>query len=79
MLMCVESCEWIILIVRCFLLLDAPICWMLLFVGYSYLLDTPYSFFFRLVVSLFRLSQETLGEDLHWDPNRNEAYSHDGA
>lgn len=69
MLMCVESCEWIILIVGCSLLLDAPICWMLLI----------RSFFSRLVVVLFRLSQETLGEDLHWDPNRNEAYSHDGA
>ena len=79
MLMCVESCEWIILIVGCFLLLDAPICWMLLVVRCSYLLDTHYSFFFRLVGALFRLSQETLGEDLHWNPNRNEAYSNDGA
>lgn len=52
---------------------------MLLFVGSFYLLDAPDSFFFRLVVALFRLSQETLGEDLHWNPNRNEAYSNDGA
>ena len=73
MLMCVESCEWIILIVGCSLLLDAPICWKLLFVGYSLFV------FFRLVVALFRLTQETLCEDLHWDPNRNETYSNDGA
>ena len=75
MLMCVEFCEWIILIVGCFLLLDAPICRMLLFVGCSLFFRS----FSRLVVALFRLSQETLGEDLHWDPNRNEAYSNDGA
>lgn len=54
---------------------------MLLVVGSSYLLDAPYSFvaFSRLVVALFRLTQETLGEELHWNPNRNEAYSNDGA
>lgn len=61
--------------------MDYPNCWMLLVVGSSYLLDAPYSFvaFSRLVVALFRLTQETLGEDLHWNPNRNEAYSNDGA
>ena len=61
--------------------MDYPNCWMLLVVRCSYLLDAPYSFvtFSCLVVALFRLTQETLGEDLHWNPNRNEAYSNDGA
>lgn len=52
------------------LVLDAPVCWMLLI----------RSFFLPLGCrAFFRLTQETLGEDLHWDPNRNEAYSNDGA
>ena len=66
---------WILLVVRCSHLLEPPICWKLLFVGYSLFVRS----FSRLVVALFRLSQETLGEDLHWNPNRNEAYSNDGA
>ena len=61
--------------------MDYPNCWMLLVVRCSYLLDAPYLFvaFSCLVVAFFRLTQETLGEDLHWNPNRNEAYSNDGA